>query len=279
MLALDSVTLCGVDTRTPLLALQALQRSMREIQFGAAILFANDRENLRERTAALGVTLVDIGSIDSIESYSKFMLSGFGSLIPTEFALITQWDGFVINPNAWCDKFLAYDYVGALWPDWSDERAVGNGGFSLRSKRLLKALTDPAIVVSHPEDLCICHVNRERLEREHGIRFAPPSLAARFSYENVPSATPTFGFHGISNLMNVLTPVEVLNFTRALTIDMTLGAGVRELARFLVYDGQYEAAHELLRKRIGGGDRRWRTISLWARLWLRRRFGVSRRIT
>ena len=278
VLTLRNVTLCGVDTRTPLLALQALQRSSREIQFGKTLLFAVDQPGLRARTSALGVTLIDIGPIHSIADYSTFMLARLGAYISTEFALITQWDGFVLNPHAWSEEFLAYDYVGALWPDRVGPGAVGNGGFSLRSKRLLTALLDPALIVSHPEDRCICDVNRDRLERDHDIRFAPPSLAAKFSYERIRSATLTFGFHGIANLVDAFAPEEMLALVRQMTVEMAFGAGARQLARTLVYDGQYEAAREILNKRIGAGDRRWRVLTLWVRMWCRQRLRVKRKI-
>jgi hypothetical protein len=277
MLQLDNVTLCGVDTRTPYLALQALRHSMRAIRFGAVILFANDEPELSERALESGITLVDVGPINNIVDYSNFMLMGLADRIPTEFALTTQWDGFALHPDAWTREFLEYDYVGALWADRTGDRAVGNGGFSLRSKRLLQALCGSDIVITHPEDLCICDVNRERLERDHGIRFAPPPLASRFSYEHVRSSTKTFGFHGIFNLIDALTPSEMLELTRQMTRDMVFGAGARGLARALVYDGQYEAARELLKKRIAGGDRRWRTLSLWVRMWFRQHLGINKR--
>ncbi|HYM35393.1 MAG TPA: DUF5672 family protein [Steroidobacteraceae bacterium] len=275
MLNLGNVTLCGVDTRTPDLALQALKCSMRRIRFGAVILFSNSQPALCEQAAASGVKITDVGAINSIEDYSKFMVTGLADYIPTEFALVTQWDGFVLNPQAWSDEFLQYDYIGALWRDKVGDRAVGNGGFSLRSKRLFNALLGPDIVVTHPEDLCICDVNRERLERNYGIRFAPPEVAAKFSYEHVRPTTPAFGFHGIFNLVDALSADEMLAFTKEMTVGMAFGAGARQLAKSLVYSGQYEAARELLLKRIRGGDRRWRTLSLWMRMWLRQQLGIK----
>lgn len=277
MLKLDTVTLCGVDTRTPDLTLQALQHCMREIRFGAVVLFANHTPALAEAATALGVTLVDPGLIRSVDDYSAFMLRGIGAHLATAHFLVTQWDGFVLHPRAWRDEFLEYDYIGALWRDRSGDLAVGNGGFSLRSLRLVRALSSPQIKLSHPEDLCICEVNRAYLEREQGIRFAPARLAAAFSYEQVRSDQPTFGFHGAFNLPDALDAEQVLMLTRRMTVDMALGADARALAKRLVYGGQHDAAREILRRRLRGGDRRWRTLSLYARLWLRRHLGIGRR--
>ncbi len=82
--------------------------------------------------------------------YSKFMLQDLYKFVDTKFCLVIQSDGFVINPNLWTNQFLEYDYIGAPWPneisvynasinkiDLAKNR-VGNGGFSLRSKRLLE---------------------------------------------------------------------------------------------------------------------------------------------
>jgi hypothetical protein len=78
---------------------------------------------------------------------------------------------------------------------------VGNGGFSLRSRRLMEIVaTDPAITTYHPEDVAICRTHRRHLERAHGIRYAPEEAARRFSIEGYkqPGRTYTneFGFHG-----------------------------------------------------------------------------------
>ena len=82
----------------------------------------------------------------------------------------------------------------------NNAHAVGNGGFSLRSRTLLEALQDPQIVASHPEDTAICRTHREYLEREHGIAFAPATVADQFSFEHVEPRGPSFGFHGQINI-------------------------------------------------------------------------------
>jgi hypothetical protein len=119
-------------------------------------------------------------------------------MVQTSHVLIIQHDGFILNPYAWDDEFLQYDYIGAPWC-YDDGLNVGNGGFSLRSKRLLDILsTDEHIVQSHTEDYRIGRTYRRRLERR-GIRFAPESLASRFSIEgNIKYGwkwNNQFGFH------------------------------------------------------------------------------------
>jgi hypothetical protein len=132
------------------------------------------------------------------------MLTQLGDFIQTEHVLVCQWDGFVLNSSAWDLQFLDYDYMGAPWPQFSDGLNVGNGGFSLRSRRLLEALRRPDLVISSPEDVAIGRVNRRRLEADHGIRFADQATAARFSFERTAGSLATFGFHGAFNLIPLL---------------------------------------------------------------------------
>jgi hypothetical protein len=87
-----------------------------------------------------------------------------------------------------------------VWHDQPADQSVGNGGFSLRSRALLLALQDRDMQIVHPEDLAICRVNRERLERDFSIRIAPIEVAQRFAYERRLPPAPTFGFHGLFNL-------------------------------------------------------------------------------
>ncbi len=116
------------------------------------------------------------------------------------------------------DGFLEYDYVGAPWlvSDWSSRQfglpaeligkmVVGNGGFSLRSRRFLELCAELAasgeITAFHPEDTVLMVHHRELLERR-GMRVAPVEVAARFSYEALDGARRRWdgqlGFHGLS---------------------------------------------------------------------------------
>ena len=69
--------------------------------------------------------------------YSKFCLEELHNHIETEYCILVQSDGFIINTDYWTDKFLDYDYIGAPWPH--HDHAIGNGGFCLRSQKFLKA--------------------------------------------------------------------------------------------------------------------------------------------
>jgi hypothetical protein len=115
-----------------------------------------------------------------------------------------QWDGFVLDARRWDPTFLDYDFIGAPWPQFEDGHNVGNGGFSLRSRRLMRGCQDERFTDGHPEDVAIGRLNRDFLEDEYGCRFPSAEVAERFSYERTKPADPSFGFHGIFNMIPAL---------------------------------------------------------------------------
>lgn len=190
---LPDVTLCSVDCLYPELSAQALLASSSQCQCSRTMLFT-DRE-----ICIPGIETVIIPAIRSISEYSEFIVKKLAGYMSTSQVLIVQYDGFILDSSKWDAAWLDYDYIGAIWSR-KDGCSVGNGGFSLRSRRLLDALQDPRIKDLTPEDLAICCHYRALLEQEYGIRFAPESLARRFSFETVPPFSSAFGFHGIGHL-------------------------------------------------------------------------------
>jgi len=83
--------------------------------------------------------VVKIPRIASRAEYSRFVIKELGRHFRTSHLLVIQWDGYVINGKAWQEAFLEYDYIGAPWGFHTDQHRVGNGGFSLRSRRLFDA--------------------------------------------------------------------------------------------------------------------------------------------
>ena len=201
-LRLPTVTLCAAASVNVDATLGALRSCLDQIDV-AECLFFTDAE---PPGVPPEIRVVPIPPILSALGYSQFLLGEFIDHVRSEHCLIVQWDGFVLDARRWDPAFLAYDYIGAPWPQFGDGRDVGNGGFSLRSKRLLAACRDPHFRFTHPEDVAICRLNRDLLEAEHGIRFAERPIAERFAFERERPAAPTFGFHGIFNMVPVLGP-------------------------------------------------------------------------
>ena len=172
MLELKDVTLCAVGSNDRLLAARALEISNSHCKFADSILFSHEPVQGSFRN-------VKIPLPKSMAEYNAFLLKELHKLVETPFVLVTQWDGYVIHPSAWREEFLQYDYIGATWAFRVDQMMVGNGGFSLRSKRLLQTVAQPwfQLLPGAAEDDLICRNYRPILEQQHQIRFAPPQLA------------------------------------------------------------------------------------------------------
>lgn len=182
MLQLNEVTLIGVDCVNIERLILACEISRKNVVFG-------DIKLLTSIPSKHPYT-IPIRNLASIRDYSNFMIKDLYYFIETKYALVIQWDGFLLSPSSWKNYFLNYDYIGAPWKDHS----VGNGGFSLRSRALLRQLAeDDKISNFHPEDFVICKYYRKYLERK-GFAFPSEHIALEFSVES-QSWDGQFGFH------------------------------------------------------------------------------------
>lgn len=165
---------------------------------------------------------VEINSKFSINDYNLFCIKSLLPFIKTEFVLIIQYDGIAVKKKFWSDKYYKYDYTGAPWPDrfkWihTDEK-VGNGGFSLRSTKLLEALKNHQIRFHDDsprfknEDALICQGYKKYLENQYSIKYAPIDIASQFSTEWTNISGNTFGFHGAWNTPLYFKENQVLKY-------------------------------------------------------------------
>jgi len=211
---LPTVTLLGIDCVDIDRLIQAAEICMKDFNFAEVKLLTSlPTEGIEN--------IVPIKPIKTIEEYSEFAISELNKYVDTTHVLIIQYDGFILNPSAWSDEYLDYDYIGAplkildwsikafnLNPNTNGDLVVGNGGFCLRSKKLLHLLsemsTQEKIPEYHPEDVVICIKIKQKLEAQ-GIKFAPVELAEQFSFEHSTKKsgewtskwTDEFGFHGL----------------------------------------------------------------------------------
>lgn len=144
----------------------------------------------------------------TISDYDYFAVKNLWAHINTEFVMICQYDGMAARKDLWTDEFFNYDYIGAPWPKrftWIQEQErVGNGGFCIRSAKLLEALRDSNIAFHDQprfknEDAVICQGYSAYLKKKYGIKYAPIELADKFSHEWNNPTGETFGFHGVWN--------------------------------------------------------------------------------
>ncbi len=243
---LPSVTLCAVDCLNPGLALRAIDICGLQCNFGDVV-FLSDTAS---RYKLDGCRMVDIPRIGSVAEYSRFVVKELGRYFNTEFVLLVQWDGYIINPQSWRPEFLDYDYIGAPWGWYQDNHRVGNGGFSLRSRLLLDALRDEDIVALEPEDEAIGRRYRPLLEAKYGIRFAPEEIAEAFSYETVSPKGDPFGFHGLFHMWSVLPQQELQGFIAALANSSVASRQYFQLCKNYVELGCLEEAAVMLKRRM-----------------------------
>ncbi|MGO8754318.1 MAG: DUF5672 family protein [Gallionellaceae bacterium] len=243
---LPSVTLCAVDCVNPVLALRALDLCGHQCKFGE-VLFLSDSAH---RYQLDGCRMESIPHIGSRAEYSRFVLKELGAHLRTDHLLLIQWDGYIINPESWRPDFLAYDYIGAPWGWYQDAHRIGNGGFSLRSRRLFDALLDEQIVDLDPEDEAIGRRYRTLLESKYGIRFAPEEIAEAFSFETTYPKGRPFGFHGLFNMWAVLPRQELAEFVAMLAPSSITGPQFLQLGRNYLDLGRKEEASVVLKRRL-----------------------------
>jgi tetratricopeptide (TPR) repeat protein len=236
MLDLPAVTLCCIDTANHELAVRALRRSAEGIRFARTV-FVTDR-----RLDQPGIEVRTVAPLASRDDYSRFVLSSLLDHVDTSHVLLVQWDGYALSPAAWRGHFLDCDYIGARW-FWAPEgQRVGNGGFSLRSRRLLEALRDPRIVLTEAEDVTICRTFRTLLEDEHSIRFATEIVADEFAFEAAYPIGLPFGFHGLYNFCRVVPEDELVRLVAHFTPAIARSPQLAQLGRNCLALGQWRAA-------------------------------------
>ena len=150
---LQNITLVTISSVDIELTLLSLVISNLNANFNRVLFFTSEEIDKSYLELFPQLEIIKIHPIKNLVEYSRFIIKELNSFIETEFCLVTQGDGFIINPQLWSEEFLNYDYIGAPWRKNShlvnsqgqtvdildlNKNRVGNGGFSLRSKKLLE---------------------------------------------------------------------------------------------------------------------------------------------
>lgn len=223
MIKLPDVTLISIDTTDNLSGtLKGVYTSMCGINFDSIKIITTKKQiennySLVDDGIVLEEPVVDIKNYND---YNHYVIHDLHNHVNTSHCLLVQPDGFVLFPEKWNNEWLKYDYIGAPWAyaedayidPFGNHHRVGNGGFSLRSKKFLEVPTKvevpwetnnsdfywmPEGVVNYHEDGNVCVHNRH-IFIEQGCEYAPVEVAVNFSQETRVSEcdgiTP-FGFH------------------------------------------------------------------------------------
>ena len=191
--------MCAVTSVNVRATLRALEACLEQVAFGDCTLLTDGDV----RPSHPEIRVVPIAPLRSSAAYSDFMLSELVDHVATPHCLVAQWDGHVLDARRWRPEFLDYDYIGASWPQFDDGHDVGNGGFALRSRRLMEACRKPGFRAVGREDIAIGRTNRGWLENL-GMRFAPKALADVFAAERAGDLATSFGYHGVFNMPRAL---------------------------------------------------------------------------
>ena len=197
MITIPNTTLIIVDCVDADRAHKALEDSLVGCSFSSVKLLTSKETDSPYK--------IKIDPIRSTHEYSEFMLRHIYEYCDTLHMQIVQFDGWVINPTTWNDDWCKFDYMGALFDSDNpyDDLMVGNGGFSFRSRRLMKFVSDNLGEPSkngyhcfHNEDGVISIGMRSML-MNNGFKFCPSRIAARYSLERQikNKYSKPYGFH------------------------------------------------------------------------------------
>lgn len=167
LLSLPEVCLFGIDAHDPAGLLRAAEICTGDIDFGAEVIITQ-HDYFRGR-----------------EGYSKWMIASLWDAVKDNdctHVLTIHGDGFIQNPMAWDNEWLKLDMLGATWV-YKDGLNVGQGGFSLRSKKFIEICSRLDITDFHPEDCKLSRKYRPFLEKEFGLVWGTEEQANRFSIE------------------------------------------------------------------------------------------------
>ena len=206
IIRIKEVTLLAISSILIPETIEALKESSKSIRFGDVKLISHEKPNNLPNWISFG----QCPKIENIDQYNHYVFKDLTDHVSTSHCLLIQHHAYIINYHLWNDFWLDYDYIGAPWPivpntyiaDNGEVVRVGNGGFSLRSKKILDAPRKLGLPLKqeqgwYNEDGNLCCYHRSAL-LNYGIRYAPLEVAVKFSYENTVEEnqnTTTFGFH------------------------------------------------------------------------------------
>lgn len=216
LLDVTLLTISGTDDETTFLEhLQSLYYSKKNIHFGKVKILSP----IKPIALLDDVEYVNIPTL-SYGEYSDFVIRELNNYVNTTHVLIIQSDGFITNIDKYDERFFEYDYIGAPWRNISHYNfiRVGNGGFSLRSKRFLEICQKYCPTHGFNEDHLVC-ITYRHIFLQNGIKYAPLEIASLFSYEsNIDDKiTPydTFGIHGKNDYYKkIITSTEWIDVSR-----------------------------------------------------------------
>lgn len=195
MINLPTVTLLVLHIEGKPYPIEGLLECMKYANFNKVVLLTSDT-TFKHDTIESKI----IPKIITSDDYSLYFMKELWKCFDTDFCMTAHHDGFIINPESWTDEFLQYDYIGAPWkfygPRFRDKKnqpAIGNGGFSLRSKEICKYVSKNYFVVDNEDKF---YSNALECDKPEYLKYPSVNLALQFSQETLLDTNiRPLGFH------------------------------------------------------------------------------------
>lgn len=210
---LHNVEIISINTHNPEASVKAIEYSCKGFEFSSKKIFSH---RMPYNILSEDIKHIRVDAFKTRDVYSNFVIKELYKYIEAEFVMMIHDDGFIINPHLWQEDFLNYDYIGAPWPGSKENinyGRVGNGGFCIRSRKLLEACKD--LEAGDINDDWLIGVTHNEYLRDLGFTFAPVNLAMKFSLE-LPideceyNLENTLGFHGKRSQQHI-DKIKLLN--------------------------------------------------------------------
>jgi hypothetical protein len=228
MLKLNNVTLVMIDSlddfkdksniRIAVMS-KVLPKILEQVQFGDIISVNpfNKNKHLINPNIEQLVWNRNKPEIDKIDWYCEFIVSKIPYMVSTDYYLIMQWDGFILNPTEWRESFLQYDYIGG-------GHTLLNGGFSLRNTKTMRRIIEegnPQLIttqgVSTEDELYSSYFKfpKEFQKKEYNTPFNMdwPHDLILYKFCSFMSMGESFGWHrsGMLSIHSIMKQYESLD--------------------------------------------------------------------
>lgn len=225
MLNLKNTTLLFVETRAHEITKRVIADCLLKADFGEVLIFTDKPELL----PVPGARYVSVPDFPNKKLAGEFYYGKAMAWVETDYALMLEWDAGIFDATKWRPEFFDYDYIGAPWQT-TDQLKVGNGGFTLMSKKLGHFACENLARFPVDTDWNFCRIQRRHYE-DAGFKWPSAQLASFFAWELGQRNAQHFGYHGAFNWPVLLPRDEIIERAHIMLKSEYLTLKLREVFR------------------------------------------------